>query len=273
MTRQWYSSTETSDLIPGLASAISSGLDARQIDDRGPVAVQGLTVEFLEEHPPVRIVDLPTSPPRYLDPDEMGQRLIPRHEVDNLGTGYSDVLTGAEWTIRSVSAVQSGHMATASALFRALRVSAPPWRLVTIDGLTRVGVPLVSSWVAGSPDVGVELPVDLWLAYTPTLRGRLRVRANPIPGFPSVIRWAMHTALGYSAAGHLDSNWGLSLDASALSSEHLPMLRRIDRLSDRSIRRAVVVAGLPTDKAAALYGTLISRREILRARLAELTAA
>ena len=101
--------------------------------------------------------------------------------------------------------------------------------------------------------------------------GRYRRRLHPIPGLPAVVRYDLRGVMGYDGAARRDSAWSPSLDASGLTSADVPMIRRILRVSDRKIRRAVRLADLPDDQAAELHGTLIARREALRARLQRLT--
>jgi hypothetical protein len=254
---------------PGLLGAVRSGLQARQPDDRGPVAVVGLVVGYLERHPPMAVLELPVAPPRYLSPADMGRRLQATGTEHELGAEYSDQMTGVPWVAAQCSREQCGSMVIASALYRLVGLAAPLWRLVVLDGRTVAACPHPSHWHKGEPPAGTldeQLPFDLWLAYDTTVRGRVRVRLNPIPGLPGVIRWDLRTALGYSSAGRRDSSWGARFRPT-LGLLHTRALRRLDALDEATIRRGMALGDLPLDQAAELHGTLITRQEVLRGQL------
>ena len=165
-------------------------------------------------------------------------------------------------------------MITSAGMYNLLGLAAPQWRRVDLQGKRALAVQALRNWHAldgEHPGVVRSRAADLLLLFRGN-RKRHRRRLNPIPGQPAVIRYDLRAAMGYDGSGRLDGGWGLKVDgADKLNEADVPMLKRIARLPDSKIRRAVQIGDLPVAEAAELYGTLIARREVLRARLQELT--
>lgn len=255
---------------PGLVEWIGN-LDEEQED------LVGLVLSYLTTRPPSTVLGLNKNPPRYLSAADFGSRLRPTGREHLLGNIFEDVLTGNEWVVGSWSKNQQAAMVTAAAIYNAVGVAAVGWRLAEVDGEGMIAARAPQAWVSygqsieNDPELAAQLPIDLFLAYE-RKRARLRRRLNPLPNSPRLLRWDLRAVMGYRAAGRLDENWGPVVDAEQLNKEHLVFLRKVAALTDKKIMSAIRAGGLSKELTATQYGTLLSRREILRMRLSELTA-
>lgn len=283
---QRYSAEEIAELVdgvhgderhPGLAAHVSAGLRARAPEDRGPSAVAGLVVDYLEVRIPLAVHDLNPAPDRFLSSADFGARLDPTGERHDLGGEIVvDVLTGARWWELRAPRLQLGFVVTAGALYRALGLAAPAWRLVERDGARAAVCPELGAWIRllAVPEeidaIRRSRAADVWMLFGG--RARFRQRRHAIEGLPVVCRYDLSSAFGYTGRARRDMDWGPRVaGADDLGTADVPMLERIAAVDDTTLRRAVALGDLVDDDAAELLGTLTARRERLRARLQRLT--
>lgn len=271
LRREGYTDEEVAELVegvagdsrhPGLVAAVAAGLEDRAPEDRGPEALAGLVAAYLEHRPPLAVLNLNPAPPPYLSPEDLGRRLVFEAEGHDLGELARDRLTGLLWVVAFPSARVRPRMIAASALYDLVGLAAIRWRLVEVDGRLGVCAREPLHWHALkrgelAQELERQAPADVWLGNERGTAG-VRKRLNPIPGLPAVVRWD----LGQAFAGDPKLR---------ATSTHAPMIRAIVRVSDARIRRSVQIAGLAGEAAAELYGTILTRREALRAQLDTLT--